>query len=131
MLTTAQTFFLLEWFLKRYFYADFFKDTRPAAVLGAVRHSLLGTTLVAMERLGGAAWSLCGSSPSISAIPQRDATNLQTLALLVMVIGGSSGLFIFWLVGSDLWKWVAAHETATEQVEMGNYEVHIQEQRPR
>ena len=37
LLTTAQTFFLLEWFLIRYFYADFFQDARPAAVHGAIR----------------------------------------------------------------------------------------------
>ena len=129
LLTTAQTFFLLEWFLKRYFYDDFFKDARPAAVQGMIRipfkvrmamlWSALAVPLVAL-------WLVAVNLSDAN----RDTTNLQTLALLVMVIGGSSGLFIFWLVGSDLWKWVEAHETATEQVELGNFEVHVQEQRP-
>ena len=37
LLTTAQTFFVLEWFLMGYFYADFFKDARPSDIRGVVR----------------------------------------------------------------------------------------------
>ena len=128
-LTTAQTFFLLEWFLIRYFYADFFQDARPAAVRGVIRiplrvrlwllWSLLAVPLLALWLV---AWNFNDQ--------RGDTASLKGLALLVTVIGLALGFFMFWLVGSDVTKWVAAHATATEQIELGNYHVYIQERRP-
>jgi adenylate cyclase len=129
LLTTAQTFFLLEWFLVRYFYADFFQDGRPAAVSGVIRiplrirlwllWSALAVPLLALWLV---AWNLNDQ--------RGDTTDLQILAVFVTVIGLTLGFFLFWLVGSDINKWVAVHATATEQIELGNFDVHIWETRP-
>ena len=122
LLTTAQTFFLLEWFLIRYFYADFFQDARPAAVHGAIRIPfgwrltlLWSAVAVPLLALLLVALNIRADGP--------DTEKLKSLATLVTVIGGLSGAFIFWLVGSDLSKWVRAHATATEQIELDNYDV--------
>jgi adenylate cyclase len=129
LLTTAQTFFLLERFLVRYFYADFFQDSRPAAVNGVIRiplplrlwllWSALAVPLLALWLV---AWNLNDQ--------HGDTTDLQVLAVSVTVIGLSLGFFLFWLVGSDITKWVAVHGAATEQVELGNFDMHIKERRP-
>ncbi len=129
LLTTAQTFFLMEWFLIRYFYADFFQDARPATVHGAIRITfgwrltlLWSVVAVPLLALLLVALNIRPDGP--------DTEKLKDLATLVTVIGGLSGGFIFWLVGSDLSRWVSAHAAATEQIELDNYDVHIQERRP-
>jgi len=128
-LTTAQTFFLLEWFLKRYYYDDFFRDSRPAATRGAIRLPFgfrLGLLWSALAFPLVALWLVVMNFN----VGDFDDEPLEALATNVMVIGGLSGLFVFTLVGYDLWKWVTAHALVTEQVEMGNYDVHIDERRP-
>jgi adenylate cyclase len=129
LLTTAQTFFLLEWFLVRYFYADFFNDARPASVKGVIRiplrlrlwllWSVLAVPLLALWLV---AWNFNDQ--------RGDTAKLQVLALVVTAIGLALGFFLFWLVGSDVNKWVTAHAAATEQIEVGNYDVRIPESRP-
>ena len=129
LLTTAQTFFLLEWFLIRYFYADFFQDARPAAVRGRHPHPLLLAAHHALEPRWRPPLPLLLVTVNIR--PEAtDTETLKDLAVRVAVVGGISGGFIFLLVGSDLSKWVGAHAMATEQVELENYEIHIQERRP-
>jgi nitrate/nitrite-specific signal transduction histidine kinase len=62
--------------------------------------------------------------------PGIDHDKLKVLAMQVAFFGAFMGAFVFWLVGSDVSRWVAAHGAATEQIEMGNYDVHIQQKRP-
>jgi adenylate cyclase len=52
------------------------------------------------------------------------------LALIVTIIGAGSGAFVFWLVGYDISRWVNSHAEATEQIEMGNFDVYIRQKRP-
>jgi adenylate cyclase len=129
LLTTAQTFFLLEWFLIRYFYADFFLDARPSSVRGVIRIPFGWRLLLLWSALAVPLLALLLVALDIN-INDKDTTSLKALAGFVTVIGGASGGFVFWLVGSDINKWVACHATATEQIEFGNYDVNIPERRP-
>jgi adenylate cyclase len=129
LLTTAQTFFILETYLTAYFYPDFFRDARPAEARGVIRipfglRLLLLWSAVAVPLLALllVAWNF-GSH-------KGDRSDLQQLAVFVAVVGGASGAGIFWLVGRDVYRWVAAHASAAEQIEMGNLDVHVEQLRP-
>jgi adenylate cyclase len=130
-LTTAQTFFVMEWFLMRYFYPDFFQEARPAEARGVIRIRfgmrlfLMGSTmLVPLLALLLVAWNFDAG------LPAQEYDNLRRLAVLVAVIGAGSSAFIFWLVGYDVSRWVNTHAEATGRIEMGNYDVCIQQKRP-
>jgi adenylate cyclase len=128
LLTTAQTFFLMETFLIRYFYPDFFKEARPAEARGVIRIPfgtrlfLMGSTMIVpLLALLLVAWNF---------EPGFDHQNLKWLAVQVTLFGAASGAFVFWLVGYDIGRWVVAHSAATEKIEAENYDVHIDQKRP-
>jgi adenylate cyclase len=130
-LTTAQTFFLMEWFLMRYFYPDFFQQSRPAEARGVIRIRLrtrlflMGSTMVVpLVALVLVAWNF------EAGLPETECDDLRQLAARVAVIGAGSGALVFWLVGFDVGRWVKIHADATERVEMGNYDVVIHQKRP-
>jgi adenylate cyclase len=129
LLTTAQTFFLLETYLIAYFYPDFFRDARPSDVQGVIRIPF-GTRLL-----------LLGSAVAVPLVAlllvalniddrRPDNGDLRWLAGGVALVGGLLGGFVFWMVGNDIRRWVVAHAAATEQIEMGNLDIHVREQRP-
>jgi adenylate cyclase len=129
-LTTAQTFFLLEVFLMRYFYPDFFQDARPADIRGVVRIRI-GTRLCMMgSTMVVPLLALLLVALNFDASRAEDYGKLHFIAIGVTLIGALSGSFVFWLVGSDISRWVTTHARATEQIELENYDVHIEQKRP-
>ncbi len=131
LLTTVQTFFLLEWFLMQVVYADFFKDDRPADVRGAWRISLrwrlvLYWTATAVVPL----LALLAVALNFTQGRLGDFALLRQLSLGVAGVSVASSALIAWLVGSQLVGWVGAHTAATERVTEGDYGVRIAGRRP-
>ena len=130
LLTTSQTFFSLEWFIVRILYPDFFRDARPAEVIGAhrvpfwVRMFLfwLTVTVVPMGALLTVALNFTEAN--------RNFDELYTLAIGVFVVAGGSAGVIALMVGENLRRWLTAHSWATEQIALGNDDVRIRELRP-
>jgi adenylate cyclase len=131
LLTTIQTYFLIEAFVIRVLYPDFFRGARPAEVAGAVYLPvglrllllwgsvavvpLLALVAVALQFTGeGGAWLF----------------NLRYLALAVAAVSFGCGGLISWLVGRNLITWLEAHEAATLQIARGNFDVRVHELRP-
>jgi adenylate cyclase len=130
-LTTAQTFFIMEWFLLRYFYPDFFHDSRPAEARGVIRIRLgMRMFLMGMTMVVPLLALLLVALNFDAGLPQHQYDALRMLALQVTVIGIGSGAIVFWLVGLDVSRWVNVHAEATERIEMGNYDVYIPQKRP-
>jgi adenylate cyclase len=129
LLTTAGTYFLMEWFLIQGFYPDFFQNARPAQVHGVIRISfarrlgLLGLAVVAPLL---ALWLV---AIDVSGAREAKANELRFLANVVMFGGALSAGLVFWLVGRELASWVAAHATAMGEVEKGNLNIHIHQPR--
>ena len=121
VLTTVQTFFILEWFLINYFYPDFFQDARPADVVGVIRIPFLFRLILL--------WSAVAIMPLVAVV----AVALNDLGWVAAVVGGVgalSGGLIFWIVGRDLHNWVNTHDQATQQIAQENFDVRIQDKRP-
>ena len=111
VLTTVQTFFILEWFLINYFNPDFFQDARPADVVGVIRIPFLFRLILL--------WSAVAIMPLVAVV----AVALNDLGWVAAVVGGVgalSGGLIFWIVGRDLHNWVNTHDQATQQIAQEN-----------
>src|SRR5262249_8768532 len=61
---------------------------------------------------------------------QHDATQLKILAWAVAGVSGLSGWLTFRFVGRGILGWINTHAAATEQIEVGNLDIYIPEQRP-
>ncbi len=131
LLTTVQTFFLMEAFLIAVFYPAFFREVRPAEVEGVLRISY-GTRLVLfwLAVAVGPVLTLLVVTLTLTDLPPGSAGDLRQLALGVAVVSAASGGMIAWLVGRNLLSWMMAHAAATEQIAGGNYAVRVREQRP-
>jgi adenylate cyclase len=121
VLTTVQTFFILEWFLINYFYQDFFQDARPADVVGVIRIPFRVRLLLL--------WSAVAIMPLVAVVAVA-LNNLGWVAGVVGGVGALSGGLIFWIVGRDLHNWVNTHDQATQQIAQENFDVRIQGKRP-
>lgn len=131
LLTTTQTYFCLEAFLIRFFYPDFFRDTRPADVPGAkmlsfpTRIKLFWLTVAFVPLL-----ALLAVTLNFAQEPRPSVDTLEQLAIWLTLVATVSTGWIAWMVGTSLQRWIMAHATATEQISKGNFEVRIPEQRP-
>ncbi len=131
LLTTAQTFFLLEGFLMDVVYPEFFVDARPAEVPGVLR--------ISQELRLWLYWVAVALAPVVAVLAVTlnftDAQvghlgSLRLLALItVMVCLACSGV-IAWVVGRDLLVWLRTHEHATEQIAKGDDTFRIGVKRP-
>jgi adenylate cyclase len=130
VLTTVQTFIVVERFLTLVLYPDFFRDARPAEVRGAWRISF-------RARLG-LLWAAVALMPLVAVLAVvnnfgRAGTEMPRLKALAWAVAGVSALsggLIFRLVGRDVLAWINTHAAATEQIESGNLDVYIRERRP-
>ena len=130
LLTTAQTFFLLEWYLIQFFYDDFFQDARPAEVEGVpqipLRWRLIlfwgAVALVPMLALLAIAWNF----PSH---PDHQDELFQLFGVAALV-GLASGTLIFFLVGHDLRVWVYWQGIGAHEIARGNLDFRIPQKRP-
>ena len=121
---TAQTFFLMEWFLVAVLYPGLFRDARPAQVRGVVRIPF-GVRMLGL-------WLAVGVMPlaAVTAMAYYSGPSQQWAILGVALAGLVSGLVIFGLVRSDIQHWITVHAAATEAVARENFAVRIEEQRP-
>src|SRR5262249_1597758 len=124
LLTTVQTFFLMEGFLIAVFYPEFFHDARPAEIHGTLRISygvrlLLFWLAVAILPL----FALLVVTLNLADPRQTGLGDLRELAVGVAIVGAASGGLIAWLVGRNLLSWMEGHAAATEQIALGNYDV--------
>jgi adenylate cyclase len=130
VLTTVQTFIVVDTFLIAVLYPDFFRDARPAEIRGAYRVPFR-LRLVLL-------WAAVAMMPLVAVLAVvnnfgqglGDAKRLGELAWAVGGVASLSGAIIFWLVGRDVLAWINTHAAATEQIELGNLDVRIREQRP-
>jgi adenylate cyclase len=131
LLTTVQTFFVLEAFLIEVVYPDFFQDARPGDIKETVRIPLglrfflfwMAVALVPVVALLAVALNF--SESQLEHFPV-----LRVLALGVALVGLSCSGLIAWLVGRNLLNWVEQHARATEAITLEKYDVRIHGQRP-
>jgi adenylate cyclase len=131
LLTTVQTFFLLEAFLIGAVYPDFFQDARPGDIKETVRIPLslrlflfwMATALVPVVALLAVALNF--NESQLDHFPV-----LRPLALAAALVGLLCSGLIAWLVGRNLLTWVEQHARATEEMTLEKYEVRIPDQRP-
>jgi adenylate cyclase len=131
LVTTVQTFFLIEALLIEAFYPDFFREARPAEVAGTLRipfslRLLLFWSAVALVPL----LVLLVVTLNFTAWEDHPAGELSLIVGTVVAASAASGGVISWLVGRSLLHWVGLHEAGTEEIARGNYDVRILEQRP-
>jgi adenylate cyclase len=121
---TAQTFFLMEWFLVAVLYPEFFRDARPAEVRGVAR-------IPFGVRMAGL-WLAVGVMPlaAVTAIAYDAQPGRQWPTLLVAAAGLLSGMLIFGLVRGDIQHWIKVHAAATAAIAKENFSVRVEEQRP-
>jgi adenylate cyclase len=128
LLTTAQTFFIIETYLMAVFYPDFFRDARPADVQGVFRISF-GQRMLLL-------WAAVGLMPLLGLLmvalnlPGEGREGLNTVAIGVAVVGAASGGLIFWFVGRDLRHWLVGYASATERITRERFDTRIVEKRP-
>ncbi len=131
LLTTVQTFFLLEWFLVEFVYPEFFADARPADVRGVLRLPLgwrlfcywLAVAVVPLV-------ALLAVALNFSPHDRGHFGELRGLAVAAAACGIASSALISALVSRNLVFWVRAHTAATEEITRGNYGHRIAEKRP-
>jgi adenylate cyclase len=131
LLTTVQTYFLVEAFLFKYVYPDFFRDARPAAIEG-------GVFRITFRQRMTLYWIAVALVPLIALlVVELNATpdplwlaDLRRLALGVTVVGVVSSAVIGIITGRTLLTWLKAHGMATDQLAGGNYDYRIAEKRP-
>ncbi len=132
LLTTVQTYFLLEAFLFQYVYPDFFRQDRPAAIEGGViritfrQRMILYWVAVALVPLTALLVVELNCTPEHS----DWLTDLRRLALGVTAVSVVSSAVIGAITGRTLLSWLTAHAEATEQIAAGNYDHRIEEKRP-
>lgn len=130
LLTTAQTFILVERFLVAVLYPEFFREARPAEIPGAVRVGFRGRLLLL--------WAAVALGPLVALLAVAvnfgsdcaDPDGLVGLALGVALVGTASGTLILYVVGRDIEGWMHQHAAATERLGQGDYDVWIPDQRP-
>jgi adenylate cyclase len=128
LLTTAQTFFLVEMFQIHYLYRDFFQDARPADFKGGVslgwRLALLwlAVAVAPLSALLAVAWNLIQKGGG--------QEGLWLLAVGVTVVGCASGGLVFWIVGLDLLSWLRLHQRAVRQIHLEDFDHRILMKRP-
>jgi adenylate cyclase len=130
LLTTAQTFILVERYLVAVLYPAFFKDVRPAEVPGAVQvgfrvRLLLLWAAVAVMPLAALLAVAVNIRPTANGLDE-----LHLLAIGVAVVGTASGSLILYVVGRDVQGWITQHEIATERISQGDYDIYLPDQRP-
>ncbi len=131
LLTTAQTFFILELFLMAVVYPDFFRDARPAEVRGVWRVSftlrlfLYWAAVGLVPVLAVLAVALDFSEGRVELFPV-----LHGLSLGAAAVGVASSGLISYLVGWDILAWIHAHAEATRQITRGNFAHRIPDLRP-
>jgi adenylate cyclase len=132
LLTTVQTYFLLEAFLFKYVYPDFFRDDRPAAIEGGVLRITFRLRMILY-------WIAVALVPlmallvvELNCTPEHSAwlDDLRRLAMGVTAVGVISSAVIGAVTGRTLLSWLKAHAEATEQLAGGNYDHRIEEKRP-
>jgi adenylate cyclase len=132
LLTTVQTYFILEAFLFKYIYPDFFRQDRPAAVEGGVFRITFRQRMILY-------WVAVALVPLVALlVVELNATkddssrldDLRRLALGVTAVAVVSSAVIGAVTGRTLLTWMRAHALATEQVAAGNYDHRIEEKRP-
>jgi adenylate cyclase len=131
LLTTMQTFFLLEAFLIEVFYPHFFADARPAEVRGSIRVSLWWRVLLFWASVAVApVLALLAVALNFTGGERERYEDLRGLAVGVAIVGLPSSGFLMWMVGRNLLSWVRAHSAATDAIARGDDSVRIHEQRP-
>ncbi len=131
LLTTVQTYFVLEAFLFKFVYPDFFRHDRPAAVEGGFRITfrqrlLLYWLAIALVPLTALLVVMLNCTTEHS----DWLADLRRLALGVMVVSVASSVVIGAVTGRTLLTWLKDHAQATEQIAAGNYDYRIDEKRP-
>jgi adenylate cyclase len=132
LLTTVQTYFVLEAFLFKYVYPDFFRQDRPADVAGGVfritfrQRMILYWLAVALVPLT----ALLVVELNATADHADWLDDLRRLALGVTAVAVVSSAAIGAVTGRTLLSWMKAHAEATEQIAAGNYDHRIEEKRP-
>jgi class 3 adenylate cyclase len=128
VVTTFQTFVLLERFLVGYLYPRVFTDVRPAEVPGAI-------TLAFQVRLW-LVWGAVSLGPIIVLVlitfnlfNNEEEFGFLPLTIGVIIFGIATGGLIFWLVGQDLAGWLEKHIAATREIAGENFNVRIPELR--
>lgn len=134
-IATVQTYFILEAFLFTYLYPDFFREDRPADMMGpglfqirfAQRLTLYWTSVALMPLVAVLAVVL-----NIPTGPDLEGRmeSLRPLALGVGIVGVLSSAVIGMVVSRTLMSWVRSHTEATEQIALGNFDYRISEKRP-
>jgi adenylate cyclase len=131
LLTSVQTFFLVEEFLIAVLYKEFFRDARPAEAEGVLRVSfgsrvfLLWASIAFMPLLALVVVSMNFTSERI-----EEFKDLRILAVGVAGVALAISGLLMWMVGGNILKWVHAHAAATARVAGGVFTVRIEEQRP-
>lgn len=132
LLTTVQTYFLLEAFLFKYIYPDFFRHDRPAAVAGGVFRITFRQRMILY-------WVAVALVPLIAllvvelngTVAHKDwLDDLRRLALGVTVVGVVSSAVLGAVTGRTMLSWMRAHAAATDEIAAGNYDHRIEEKRP-
>ncbi|HXG12272.1 MAG TPA: adenylate/guanylate cyclase domain-containing protein [Gemmataceae bacterium] len=130
LMATVQTFFLLEAFLIRVVYPEFFRDARPADLPGTLRIPLRSRLLLY--------WVATAVVPVVSLLAvvltfvegQPHFDRLRALAVGVAVNSVVYSAIVAGVVGWNLVSWVDAQARATEEIMRGNYDYRIDEKRP-
>jgi adenylate cyclase len=130
LMSTVQTFFLLETFMIEVVYPEFFQEARPAEVLGAWRIPLkvrlllywVATAVVPIVSLLAVLLTFTQEHPHFNL--------LGSLALATAAGGILCSALIAFLAGRSLLGWVHAQARATEEITLGNYEYRLDERRP-
>jgi adenylate cyclase len=132
LLTTVQTYFLLEAFLFKYIYPDFFRNDRPAAIAGGVfritfrQRMILYWVAVALVPLV----ALLVVELNCTEAHKEWLDDLRLLALGVTAVGVVSSAILGAVTGRTMLSWLKAHAAATDQIAAGNYDHRIGEKRP-
>jgi adenylate cyclase len=122
LVTTFQTFVLLDRFLVVYLYPRFFGTDKPADVHKAIPVSFQ----VRMWLL----WGAVSLGPIIVlALVAINPEDLPELTFGVVVFGVATGGLIIWVVGRDMASWLEAHVAATREIARENFAVRIAELR--
>jgi adenylate cyclase len=131
LLTTMQTYFLLETFLVETLYRELFRDARPAEIEGAMRLTLgqrifLLWCAVAVVPVT----ALLAVALNFTAAQSEHFDHLRRLAVGVAIVGLPFSGFLMWMVGRGLLVWVRAMGAATAAIARGDYQTRLGEERP-
>jgi adenylate cyclase len=127
VVTTFQTFVLLERFLVVYLYPRVFTDLRP----GEVKDCIILPFQVRLWLV----WGAVSLGPIIVLVLitfnlfSEGEYVLMPLTIGVIIFGISTGGLVFWLVGQDLAHWLEQHIAATREIAGENFGVRIAELR--